>query len=330
MAETRFNAIIGMDSESSIRVVSAIAVKNNNGTMDWKFTCKIMTIIDVTNSLRSREKWLNVGLASNSGAKNGIVGTSGSLSRFKDRPVVIISQIVAESGRLIGYKVADYKGRVRNISLREMLAYGEKATKEGKVPVQNAIFNAGTDDRKGFYKSYTGAQFITEVFTNGTKKPNTNTESSTKINTSQNEESLKRLDEIFSKEQINQLKLAREHGVDVRKIANPRLSYAQMREQRVAWEKGVNPTPYSSPEYEPMVMRFYTAELKNGRDIRGYLSPKYSLGQLSELSLAEEDGLDLSLIADVKKTPQDMAEIRERMIANIWKDELVKKDGSWI
>ena len=78
-----------------------------------------------------------------------------------------------------------------------------------------------------------------------------------------------------------------------------------------------------------MAMRYYSDCLENNINIRQFLSPKYNIGQLSELSLAVELGLDITKMCNPKLKADEMAEIRERLERNIWKDWLVNKDGSW-
>jgi len=323
-----FNTIIGMDDGGIVRVINAVVVRQNTGVMDWKITRKMMSKEDVMNSISSKETWSNASVE-----QGKLVGKSASLDRFrgyKQRAVVILSQIVDNNNRVIGYKVAEYTGRVRNISIKEMVAYGEKASKEGWIPVQNAIFNCGTAEKKGFYKAYPNTPFITERIFKLKKVDKRDRNIETENSNSKSEDRLKRLDDIFSVEQIRQLKLGRQSGVDIRIYANPELSYGQMAALRTALESGVNPRSYASPEFDEKAMKLYTDDIKNGIDIREYTNPKFSLGQLCEISLAAEEGLDISIIADVRKSPSEMAEIRERMSADIWRDELVKKDGRWI
>ena len=76
-------------------------------------------------------------------------------------------------------------------------------------------------------------------------------------------------------------------------------------------------------------MQYYVCELIDGMDIKKYLNTEYNAEQIAELSLAVEEGLDISNMANPKNSASDMAEIRERLEYNIWNDMLVTKDGSW-
>ena len=67
-------------------------------------------------------------------------------------------------------------------------------------------------------------------------------------------------------------------------------------------------------------MKFYVVELACKADIRSYLNPKYSLDQLGELSLAAEEGLDISKLSDPSLSAKKMGEIRERLRAGLFKE----------
>ena len=70
--------------------------------------------------------------------------------------------------------------------------------------------------------------------------------------------------------------------------------------------------------------------MKEGLNIKSYLSHKYNLGQISELSLAAEEGLDLSKIGNPKNSAEEMAEIRERLERKIFKPiKVSRKPKNW-
>lgn len=323
---TTFGIVVGIDKVNTIsmyRVLIATAMKKEDKQYNWKFECKMMDDKQVIQTFSSGAKWLNIKLESGK-----IKGSTGSLSRFEDtkhKPFVIISQLVSDDDKTLGYKVASYDGAVKNIAIKEMIAYGNRSSKAGVVPVQNAIFIAQDGDKKAHYKSYPNSPFIVEVIHTNKNKY---TEQK-RVNTVKNEKTLNKLEEIYNKEQIVELKTGKQNGVDIRIYANPALSAKQMQVLRNGLEKGINVRAVAFPEYSADLMKLYILDLKNGLDIRKYLNPRYNMGQVSELSLACELGLDLSKMANPKYTADEMSEIRERLEAKIWKDELVKKDGSW-
>lgn len=325
----RVLAVVGVDktptNEDVYRVVSASFTPKGNekNQFDWKIECKMLNKAGILETFKNKATWLNICI------ENGAIkGSSGDLNRFsrsKNNPYVIISQIKSDSDRLLGYKVAGYDGSVKNIPLKEMLAYGNRTTRNGGIPVQNAIFVPAEADKREHYKAYPNHSFITEVIpTNKNKQVEAK-----KVPLKHNGETLNRLSEIYTPEQIHELKQGKANGVDIRIYANPNLSAKQMQVLRGGLEEKLNVKIIAFPEYKLDAMRYYIDCLENNIDIRSFASSKYDIGQIAELSLAAELGLDISKMSNPKLSPNEMAEIRERLSANIWKDEYLKKDGKW-
>ena len=318
----QFGIVVGIDNKI-YRVVVANAIKKGENQYDWKFDCKMLDEKQVINSIKSGSKWLNIKLENNK-----LKGSAGALSRFEDakhKPIVIISQLVNSESKTLGFKVASYDGSVKNIPIKEMLAYGNRITKAGSVPEQKAIFVSADGDKKEHYKSYPNCSFITEVILSNKNK---NTEHK-KVALQKNEKTLSRLEEIYTKEQLRELQTGKKSGVDIRIYANPALSAEQMHVLMNGLKNKLNVKPIAHPEYDVMCMKYYIDCLQNNIDIRQFTSSKYDIGQISELSLAVELGLDISKMSNPKLSAEDMAEIRERLEKQIWKEELVKKDGTW-
>ena len=63
----------------------------------------------------------------------------------------------------------------------------------------------------------------------------------------------------------------------------------------------------------------------NGAEIRHLLNPKYSVGQMLELSVAYEQGLDTSEMDDPNLTAEEMAERRIRLASGLWGNHEVKE-----
>ena len=328
--------IVGIDNNGVENIYRVIIckyeeIKENTKLYNWDFKCEMMTknqIISTINKYSSKV-FLNIGLNEN----NDIIGKTASLSRFKKEdnghhPIVIISQINNTEDKLIGYKIGTYDGNVKNISLKEIIAYGNRMQKQGLIPVENAIFvnEDALSNKRAHFKSYPNMPFISESYeVNKNKYADTNR----RINVRENEKTLVKASEIFDKEQLEQLKLGKMHRVDIRIYANPKISAKKMKILREGLEKGVNVKPFAFPEYKELSMLYYIDCIENGIDIKPMLNPEYNEGHLFQLALAIELGLDISKMCNPKLTPNDMEEIRERLEANIWRDELVKKDGSW-
>ena len=330
--------VVGIDSDNygnkAYRVLAATIEQKAEKQYDWKFECKLLPENNLIKLLSSNKmQWLNIELS------NGKVhGSSGDLRRFTQtsaRPYIIISQLINSDGKTIGYKIANYDGGVRNIRIKELLSYGQRCLKQNIIPVQNAIFvgaehyrnpNTGevTVSKEAHFKSYPGNQFIEELIV--TNK-NVHTENR-KVNVNKNEKTLNKLEEIYTKEQIQQLKLGKQNGVQIRIYANPALSAKQMKELRIGLEHHVNVRPFAFPEYDVDCMRFYVLQLMTKCDIKNYLNPKYSPSQLAELAIAEDEGLDISKMSDPELSVRQMSERRIRMEQGVFSEEDV--DGKWV
>lgn len=325
--------VIGMDKTSgnSAGYRYRVAIANINGndinTATWVFNLKLMSEIDIANSLLKGAEWANVMLDNNKRFK--ITGKTGSLNRFTDnessiKPLVIMAQL-CDGERTIGYKVANYEGKVTNIRIKELEAYGERISRNGGLPVQNAIWVPASEGKKGYFKPYVENQFIKITVQ---KSENKYTEVK-KVDTDKNTKALKSIEEIFSKEQIAELTLGKRNGVNIKVYANQALSAKQMSIIRSGLEDGVKANLLAFPQFKEDAMQFYMDDLRDGMDITKYLNPSYSLAQITELSLGYASGIDLSKLANPKIPAKDMAEIRERLERGIWKNEDVILDKSW-
>lgn len=308
--------------ERAYRVVLAdIVNKETEKEYSWKFKCQRVSEQGLI-ELRNKINITNVDII---GGK--IKGKGASLERFKGRPLVILSQLVNTEGRIVGYKVADFSGKVSNLRVRDLVEHGIKCHNRDEVPVQNAIFVADVDDKRPHYKSYPGNPFIEELAIRTTKNPYVENRT---INTRANEKTLmSKLEDIYTPEQLEQLRKGKQHGVQIKIYADPKLNYRQMMALRQGLEKGLNVRPYAHPDYSYDVMQFYNLRLSFKRDIKPYLNSKYNLQQLAELALASEEGLDISQMADPELPVIKMAERRIRMENNVFNIEDVEMEGSW-
>ena len=310
-------------------IVASISSTDKDKQYDWKFECRIMDTNSIKKAIQSGTHWLNIKL------ENGkLKGSTGSLTRFNNndyRPFVIISQLINSDDKIIGYKVANYNGEVKNIPLKEMIAYGHRAIKNKNIPVQNAIFIPteivdGEVSRQAHFKAYPGCNFIEERIITSKN----NNVDKRRVNVARNNNSLSKLNEIYTPEQIEQLTLGKQHGVDIRVYANPELSAQQMKLLRQGLEQKLNVKLFAFPEYTLDAMRYYIIELQSGMDIRNYLNSKYSIAQIAELSIAADEGLDLSKMSDPSLSVRQMQERRIRLENKVFSEHDVEREGSWI
>lgn len=327
---TQSGHIIGMDStpQGNVYRVLLHRVEEDPETCktDWKFAkAEVNEEMLIKSMLSGKIKIENAEVCDGK-----LRGRTGALSRFNQqkgssiRPMVIISQIVTVEGyeKLIGYKVAYYDGTVKNVKLNELLIYCQRMTDSGKahgvqmIPIQNAMFIPSGNGVSAHIKGYEANQFYTEKYIRNVPK---NVKPS-KVNYAENKKNVSKLDEVFTKDQIKELKLGKEHGVDIRYYGNNKLSPEQMREIRKALENGVNPRLFADPAFKPEAMKAYRIQAKYGVDISKFINPEYNAEQIFELSTALISGVDLTKLADPKKSAYDMSKDRIILESKIWKE----------
>ena len=308
--------IIGIDLVDNGRMkVYHILLSSYNPTAkdkQWRFSIDKVPERNLIGALRSNKIVLkNARLDGNK-----LVGTTGSLERFTPKspiansPVVIISEIKVKGSpdRLVGYKVASKNSGVKNIKLDAMIAHCASVTKRAKetnsdaVPVQNYVY----DGNRRILRQYSDGQSIVEY----TKVNKPAKASPANVDKEANKKQLSKLEEIFNKQQIQELRLGKSKGLDIRIYGNNKLSAEQMRAIREALEDGVDARAFASPAFSADVMKAYATNMKYGVDVRDFILPEYSVGQIYEISTAWLEGVDISKLADPKIKVDDMAKIR--------------------
>lgn len=252
----------------------------------------------------------------------GLKGTQGGLDRYdvaKNKKVIVILGEVRNINKpdeLLGYRVATSDGKVERQLASNVIKYCVSVSQNNGVPIANAQF-VRTKDKKPFLRSYMASGFPVEYI--AVNRQNTHSKKAD-INTKQATKAVNKLEELFSKEQIAELKQAKVSGVDIRVIANNKLSPKQM---HIIWECEAESLPgrlFADPAYSLDSMEFFRAELETGADISHMLNPKYSTGQLFELSLGYEQGVDISKYANPKNSVEVMRKTRESMANKVWKE----------
>lgn len=319
--------IVGIDKDEKTgaevyrAAIADIQLAKSESTTNWHwdFEFKMMTESDILTTLKKGAKWSNVGANNNFTA---LVGTTGALKRFttgKNKPGVILSQIIDEVG-IRGYRVATYNGKITTMRVKDIISYGERISREGGVPIQNAQFVPASGEKKAFFKAYEDGQFLLETIT---KSKNTYADVK-KPNVEENGKALRSIKDIFTPEQIEQLTLGKKNGVNIKIYANPALTPGQMKILRVGLEDKVDVRVIARPEFSEDAMQLYADDLRDGLDIKRYLNPEYTIAQISELALGYMAGLDIAKYANPKISAQEMSEIRERLENGIWNSTDIK------
>lgn len=305
--------VIGVDKDK----YRVIVMESING--EWKFTRMALDTASLA-ALSSKADLVNVEFK---GTK--LKGKTGDLSRFKSKPLVILSELYVQDQGTIGYKVSDCNGIVKNIPNKELLAYCKKAVEADRIPIQNGIFVPETDSKKAFIRAYDNGEFYRELIVRNKSKNVKKAE----VNQEKNEKAISKIEEVFNPEQIEQLKLGKKNGVNIKIYGNNKLSADQMRVIREALEEGIDAKLFADPEFSVGAMRMLRADLKYGVDVSLYLNPKYDLYQLEELSAGIITGVDISKYSDPSLSAREMGEIRTRLEKNIWKEHQVDNDNTW-
>lgn len=314
--------IVGIDIVDGCKLYRVILFDYSN--KNWKFNRQRVTEEQLIGALVQGK--IRLTNAKVEGGK--IKGTTGDLKRFQNRinkPLVIISELVVDGRGVLGYKVANYEGTVKNVSRMDMLKLCDKVSKAGGIPLQNGQYVADTNEQRAHIRSYPGGDYIKEVI----ERTRSRHARPASVDTTRNTKALEKLEELFTPEQIRELMIGKKNGVNIKIYGNNKLSADQMRVIREALEEGLNAKLFADPDYSVDAMRILRADMKYGVDVSYYLNPKYSAEQLSELATGYISGVDVDKYSDPNNTPEEMAEIRMRLENNIWKELEVDRDESW-
>ena len=208
-------------------------------------------------------------------------------------------------------------GDVLNFCAKALSKSQSQDPKSVPVPIQNAIYVEAKDGKSAHLKSYVAGQYIVEYI--DIKKPTNATPA--KVDEQTNQKQISKLNELFTPDQIEELKLGKQHNVNIKVYGNNKLSAPQMREIRLSLESGINPKHYSDPSFKPDCMKAYRIQTKYGVNISQFINPEYNVEQIFELSTAYLSGVNLQKLADPKKPATQMAKERIEMETELWKQE---------
>ena len=103
----------------------------------------------------------------------------------------------------------------------------------------------------------------------------------------------------FVNDQLHEIRLGLENGVDIRQYADKEYFAVQMRQLRFGLEEGLDISLYNSKQYDWFQMEEIRLGLKDGIDASVYADPKYSFEVMRELRRALEDNIHLEKYAQV-------------------------------
>lgn len=103
----------------------------------------------------------------------------------------------------------------------------------------------------------------------------------------------------FVSDQLQEIRLGLEHGIDVSVYADKEYFAVQMRQIRFGLEEGLDVSLYNSKQYDWFQMEEIRLGLKSGVDAAVYANPKYSFEVMRELRRSLEDNIHLEKYAAV-------------------------------
>lgn len=247
-----------------------------------------------------------------------------SFTKQPVKPLVILLRITADKDRTIGYVVANW-GKVGNISRvpdGKLRAYCDnirqrniQELREGNKKIQaiqNAVY-VSDGDKLNTIRGKIEIPCVQLIRNKVTRKP---------IKPEVKEESRKKdVKEIFTDAQLKVLNKAKADGVDLKQIANPKLSPEQMEALVDARKSGVDISPFAKSCYPAKNMSLIAFQSYAGYSgIDAFLNPEFSVTRLVMLAEADILGLDLTKLISTKMSDDEAEQIKTRMACNLWSD----------
>lgn len=257
-------------------------------------------------------------------AGNNLKMIEGSLDRYTIKNgssvVVILNELRSnDTDECIGYSVIRFNGKqtqVTRITLQNIKNYCLKSKMAGNnVPIANGQYVQTTKDGKGNTKvdhirSYRPEGYPVEHLNVNVKNANAH---KADISHNKTASGVQKFKELFTQEQLKELVDAKRNNVNIKIIANPKLSAEQM---HIIWTTEAEKLPgrkFASHLYSVEQMEFLKSELEDGFEIDFMLNPLYNTEQMTQLSLAHDYNIDLKVIGN----PENTAEAMEKMISNL-------------
>lgn len=281
--------------------------------------------LDVTSAVVYASQWAEMngvkGLVNFSIENGKIKQDAGSFKRLEGyeniKPVIILAEVHNEANRLVQYLCLDRTGRTARIPVKKMYEYcikakrtGERVKNEYLVYAVNGVFVESEDGC--FIRSFSGHPFeqIKVELSDRAKLK----KKGTQVDTKEGKKALDKKNEVFTKEQLKELKAAEKNGVKPVIIANPEFTPEQMRVIWQAKKKGVRAELFANPKYKVECMEFLAGIMGSGepkrKEIEPLLSVKYSAGQMREIYWGIIKGVDYTSYMGYENTEADMRFLR--------------------
>lgn len=257
---------------------------------------------------------------------------AGSFSRLETKrgvsPRIIVATYVSYAGRLLGYVIIDKNGKLSKVKKDSLYNVCEQAKARDVAYIQNGIYRV--IDGVPQIACYPNRDFpeIRQPKPERSKSAGVTPDlSRSKTQVVENKETQK---SPYTPEQLKELNEAKQRGVDINLIKDPKLSAKKM---HLLWEASLDGTPigyFNNPELSLEQMRFFTSLVKSkmfAEDCIPIIKKEYSVAQLGELLQGVASGLDISVYADSKLSAEDMYVQRAAQECKTY-DTLFLSDGT--
>ena len=137
----------------------------------------------------------------------------------------------------------------------------------------------------------------------------------------------------FDSQQMKEIRLGLEKGLDVSIYAKPKFKSSQMEQIRFGLEKGLNAHIYAKPEFDYEQMRQIRLGLERGLDVSIYAKTEFDWSQMQEIRLSLEKSSDVNTYVksefDWSQTPQISTDLRADLYLKEWMEYYAKEWKFW-
>lgn len=249
--------------------------------------------------------------------------TRGAIPELKNPQLLqyfVLAVYENTKGEREGYLLLNSRCEVFKLSCKALYEKCRSVRRLGYSLVQNGIYRSGDEETVASYK---GACFDTIPLTKPQRvkqvRSVVDTDSITTREVPKFVEKGKKAPATskskhgFTQEQLAELYLCKQNGIDPTFIANHRLSPEQMRVLWVAKLNGIPSEYFARPEFSVDKIKIFNHNVVNSEAFKSaysIISPEYSEDQLVELFALIADGLDVKNYRDASKSADEIYEKR--------------------
>lgn len=242
-------------------------------------------------------------------------------SRFTSGLATVVQEIRAETKVVLGYIVVFPDGRVLKVAAHDLYSFCENAKSQGRNAIQNMQYVGSNGSTAAHLKNYEGRTI--PVYIQHRKAVNAEKATAVVPETGKAPEIVKNVaSSSFTPEQLAVIGRGKKEGVDYISYAKPAYDYKHMDAIRNVLLNKKDASLLLVPELPEPLVNLYGYDLANGADIRPYYNVDYTLKQAIQVKLGVIRGLDVSKYASITTDGDEMEQLRVRMDADMWCQQL--------